>query len=85
MNKNRVNIKTPKEQEEILDKEILRLLDEGWRVKTRTYTTCELTKELNPKGCAGFFYFLPILFGRSSVLNLFIEVTPDGVIKHNMQ
>ncbi|MBG0858443.1 MAG: hypothetical protein IQL11_03000 [Bacteroidales bacterium] len=80
-----MNIKNPKEQEEILDKEILRLLDESRTVKTRTYTTSELTKDLNPKGCAGFFYFFPILVGRSSILNLFIEVTPDGVIKHNMQ
>ncbi len=74
-------MKTINERYAILNEEIFRLRQQGWKVRSQTDTTCELTK--TPPGCA----YVPLNFlfvvrgGEEIILN--IEVTPDGIIKHS--
>ena len=69
------------EQKSILDKEILKLIDQGWVVKSRTDFTCELTKKVS--GCATLLVIFPFFMRDFEILSLNIEVTENGVIKNN--
>lgn len=52
-------MKTKDEQKSILDEEVFRLVQQGWYVKNRTETTCELAKTTS-RGLP--ILDLPILF-----------------------
>ena len=82
-------MKTTEERKSILDKDIFRLVNHGWRVAHRSDTKCVLVKKKKPNGCLlsvllllfilpGIIYLL-IPRGRST---LKIEVTEEGNIKY---
>ena len=74
-------MKTIEERRTILHEEIFRLIQQGWKVKNQTDTTCELTKD--PPGCAFFFHLIPFVGWTDEGVILNIEVNPEGVVKHN--
>jgi len=82
-------MKTIEERKSILDKDIFRLVNRGWRVAHRSDTKCLLVRNKKAKGCLltillllfilpGIIYLL-IPKGRST---LKIEVTEEGNIKY---
>ena len=78
-------MKTLEERKSILDEEILRLIGKGWIVKSRTDTTCLLTKEDTVAGCLSLFVSLLVLFPffDKRIKTRIIEVTPEGKIKRS--
>ncbi len=82
-------MKSVEEMKLILDKDIFKHVNHGWRVATKSETKCLLVKEKKAKGF--LLIFLLLLFivpgivyllmykGRSTVM---IEVTQDGNIKY---
>lgn len=82
-------MKTIEERTSILDKDIFRLVNRGWRVAHRSDTKCLLVRNKKANGC--LLIFLLLLFvvpgiiylvaykGRST---LKIEVTEEGNIKY---
>ena len=82
-------MKSIEERRSILDKDIFRHVNHGWRVATRTDTKCLLVKDKKAKGC--LLVFLLLLFIVPGIIYLFmykgrsslnIEVTPEGNIKY---
>ena len=82
-------MKSVEEMKLILDKDIFKHVNHGWRVATRSETKCLLVKEKKAKGVLliillllfivpGIIYLL-MYKGRSTVM---IEVTQDGNIKY---
>lgn len=83
-------MKTIEERKSILDKDIFKHVNHGWRVAHRSDTKCLLVKNRKAKG--GLFIFLLLLFivpgiiyllmykGRNSLM---IYVTQEGNIKYN--
>jgi hypothetical protein len=83
-------MKTIEERRAILDKDIFKHVNHGWRVSTRSDTKCVLVKERKAKGC--LLIFLLLLFIVPGIIYLFmykgrnslmIEVTEEGNIKYN--
>ena len=83
-------MKTLEERKSILDKEIFKHVNHGWRVSTRSDTKALLTKEKKTKGC--LLVFLLLLFIIPGIIYLFInkgkgilkiEVTQEGLVKCN--
>lgn len=82
-------MKTIEERKAILDKDIFRHINHGWRVATRSDTKCLLVRDKKPKGC--LLIFLLLLFILPGIIYLFInkgrssltiEVTNEGNIKY---
>ena len=82
-------MKTIEERKSILDKDIFRHVNHGWRVASRTDIKCLLVKDKKPNGC--LFIFLLLLFIVPGIIYLFmdkgrssleIEVTPEGNITY---
>lgn len=83
-------MKTIEERKSILDKDIFKHVNHGWRVAHRSDTKCLLVRDKKAKGC--LLIFLLLLFivpgiiylyvykGRDSLL---IQVTEEGNIKYN--
>jgi len=82
-------MKTIEERKSILDKDIFRLVNHGWRVAHRSETKCLLVRRRKPNGCIltvllllfiipGIIYLL-MDRGRST---LKVEVTEEGNIKY---
>ncbi len=83
-------MKTIAERKSLLDKEIFKHVNHGWRVATSSDTQCLLVKEKKAKGC--LLIVLLLLFIIPGIVYLFIykgraslniEVTPEGNIKYN--
>ena len=74
-------MKTINERYAILNEEIFRLRQQGWKVRSQTDTSCELTK--SPPGCAYAFLYFPFAVRNGEEIILNIEDTPDGIIKHS--
>ena len=83
-------MKTIEERKSILDKEIFKHVNHGWRVSTKSDTKALLTKEKKTKGC--LLVFLLLLFIIPGIIYLFInkgkgilkiEVTQEGLVKCN--
>lgn len=82
-------MKTIEERRSILDKDIFKHVNHGWRVATRSDTKCLLVKDKKIKGC--LLFFLLLLFIVPGIIYLFIykgrntlkiEVTQEGNIKY---
>lgn len=82
-------MKTIEERKAILDKDIFRHGNHGWRVASRTDTKCLLVRDKKAKGC--LFIFLLLLFIVPGIIYLFmykgrssltIEVTEEGRVKY---
>jgi hypothetical protein len=83
-------VKTIEERKAILDKDIFRHVNHGWRVSSRSDTKCLMVREKKPKGC--IFVLLLLLFIIPGIIYLFIkkgqstlkiEVTNEGNIRYN--
>jgi len=82
-------MKSIEEMRLILDKDIFKHVNHGWRVATKSDTKCLMIKEKKAKGflliILLLLFILPGIFylfmykGRSTVM---IEVTQDGNIKY---
>jgi hypothetical protein len=83
-------MKTREERKSILDKDIFKHVNHGWRVATRSDTKCLLVRDKKAKGCLLIILLLLFIIpglvylfmykGRNSLV---IEVTPEGNIKYN--
>jgi len=82
-------MKTAEERKAILDKEIFKHVNHGWRVATSSDTKCLMVRKKKAKGCLlillllllvipGIIYLL-IDKGESTLM---IEVTPEGNVKY---
>lgn len=83
-------MKTIEERRSILDKDIFKHINHGWRVATRSDTKCLMVREKKTK--VGLFVFLLFLFIIPGIIYLFkdkgrsrlmIEVTQEGNIHYN--
>jgi hypothetical protein len=81
-------MKTIEERKSILDKEIFKHVNHGWRITTRSDTKAILVKEKKTNGC--LLIFLIILFVVPGIIYLLvnkgkgilkIEVTQEGDVK----
>ncbi|MDX9726860.1 MAG: hypothetical protein RBT38_10780 [Bacteroidales bacterium] len=78
-------MKSLEERKAILDKEIFKHVNHGWRLVHQSDTKCLLEKKRKPKGCLlAFLLLLLIIPGIIYLLmnkgksTLMIEVTPKG-------
>jgi len=83
------DMKTIEQRKAILDKDIYRHVNHGWRVTSRSDTKCLMIRDKKAKGC--LLIFLLLLFIVPGIVYLFmnkgkstlkIEVTPEGNIKY---
>ena len=83
-------MKTIEQRRSILDKDIFKHVNHGWRVATRSDTKCLLTRDKKAKGF--LLIFLLLLFVVPGIIYLYvykgrntlmIEVTEEGNIKYN--
>lgn len=83
-------MKTIEERKLILDKDIFKHVNHGWRVATQSDTKCLLVREKKTK--VGLFIFLLLLFIVPGIIYLFkdkgrsrlmIEVNQEGNIHYN--
>jgi hypothetical protein len=82
-------MKTIEERKSILDNDIFKHVNHGWRVSTRSDTKAILVKDKKPNGCLLVFLLLLLivpgiiyLFMRRGQNTLKIEVTQEGNIKY---
>ena len=82
-------MKTIEERKSILDKEIFKLVNHGWRLSRRSDTKCLLTKKRKPNGC--LLIFLLLLFIVPGIVylllykgesTLHVEITKEGDINY---
>ena len=78
-------MRTIEERKSILDKEVLKLVEKGWIVKSRTDTTCFLIKGDTAMGCLSLLVSLLVLFPffDERIKTRIIEVSPEGKIKRS--
>ena len=83
-------MKTIEERKSILDKDIFKHVNHGWRVATKSDTKCLMVRDKKAKGF--LLIMLLLLFVVPGIIYLFmdkgrnrlmIEVTQDGNIKYN--
>jgi hypothetical protein len=83
-------MKTIEERKLILDKDIFKHVNHGWRVATKSDTKCLMVRDKKAKGF--LLIMLLLLFVVPGIIYLFIdkgrnrlmiEVTQDGNIKYN--
>lgn len=81
-------MKTIEERKSILDKEIFKHVNHGWRLAHRSDTKCLLVRKKKAKGC--LLIFLLLLFIVPGIIYLFvnkgkstlkIDITEEGNIK----
>jgi ribosomal protein S18 len=82
-------MKTTEERKSILDKDIFRLVNRGWRIAHRSDTKCLLVRKKKANGCLLIFLLLLLvipgiiyLFAYKGRSTLKIEVTEEGNIKY---
>jgi hypothetical protein len=82
-------VKTVEERKKLLDKEIFKHVNHGWRVLDRSDTACLLVRDKKAKGC--LFIFLLLLFIIPGIIYLYVkkgksylkvEVTKEGNVKY---
>jgi hypothetical protein len=82
-------MKTVEERKATLEKDIARHVSHGWRVQSRTETTCQLIKDNKLNGCLIVILFLLFIvpgviylanFKRTA--SLYIEIDQNGEIKY---
>jgi hypothetical protein len=83
-------MKTIEERRSILDKDIFKHVNHGWRIATRSDTKCLMIRDKKAKGFLLIFLLLLFIIpgiiylyidkGRNSLM---IEVTEEGNIKYN--
>lgn len=82
-------MKTVDERKVILEKDIFRHVSHGWRLQTRTDTTCQLVKENRLNGCLVIILFMLFIIPAVIYLanfkktaSLYIEIDQDGEAKY---
>lgn len=80
-------MKTLEERKAILDKKIVEELKEGWRITSRTDTSCQLIKEKTPSGFLTFilflFFILPCivyLLWCKVHITVYLDIDENGII-----
>lgn len=85
-----VIMKTAEERKAILENEINKRLKRGWKISTRTETSCQFERDKSANGC--LVVFLLLLFIIPGILylvlykgtkTLFVEVTEEGEVKYS--
>jgi hypothetical protein len=78
-------LKTIEERKAILEKDIPRHVSHGWRVLSRTETSCKLEKDWKPNSSILYFPLIGSIYSavfKGKILSLYIEIDPDGEIKY---
>jgi hypothetical protein len=82
-------MKTIEECKIKLEADISRHVSHGWRVQTRTETTCQLVKDKKPNGCLIIILLLLFIipgivymFMFKGTASLYIDVNNNGEIKY---
>ena len=82
-------MKTKEERNAILEKDISRQVSHGWRVLSRTDTTCQLVKDKKANGCLAvillLLFIIPgiiYLVMSNGTKSLYIDVNAEGEINY---
>jgi hypothetical protein len=78
-------MKTIEERKAIIEKDISRHVSHGWRVLSRTETSCKLEKDWKPNSSILYFFITGIIYSamfKGKILSLDIEVDQEGEIKY---
>jgi len=78
-------MKTIEERKAILEKDISRHVSHGWRLLSKTETSCKLEKDWKPNSSILGFPFIGSIYStifKGKILGLDIEIDQEGKIKY---